>query len=395
MLRIVHFSIKRMAGGPFRLVQALRRHTDHQVRLIDLARWDDFPHDVVFAEEPELAVELAKQADIIHFHNYLDYDSREFWPIDFQQLRRQGTAFLRHFRSHPQIVARMMNAPVERVLSCPIPSVVIAQFQERFYPQAQVVPNNIPLDDDHYLPCDEPPEWDIAFSPTNESRAWANRWNTKGAPETVRLLKRVSRRTGCTAKILTGLPLREVLHSKRRAFLLLDELVTGSYHVSGLEGISMAKPTLAFLDDRTLRVLREVAGSDTQPFVNVRLADAERVVGHLLEHRQEAEQIGHAGRQWLEAHWSEQKVARRFEDIYDNLLKNPELVRRQANLRLDANPTRFHAITLPDLVHESHIRRFQGPFSRLTVGLRRLARSCVSEPIERKATCDRAVTRAQ
>ncbi|NLC59317.1 MAG: glycosyltransferase family 1 protein, partial [Armatimonadetes bacterium] len=136
--RVLHFSSTPLAGAPIRLVQALREHTDHEVRLVDLQRWGLYDHDLVFSEQPDEVVELAAKADIIHLHNYLDSHSTCFAPIDFERLRRRGTALVRQFHTHPEFVAQVMGVSPSAVLSCPLPSLVIAQSQERFYPQARV-----------------------------------------------------------------------------------------------------------------------------------------------------------------------------------------------------------------------------------------------------------------
>jgi hypothetical protein len=71
-MNIVVFSKTPLAGAPIRIVQALRRHTDFNVRLVDLKRWGIYDHDVVHSESPDAVVDLADKADIIHLFNYLD-----------------------------------------------------------------------------------------------------------------------------------------------------------------------------------------------------------------------------------------------------------------------------------------------------------------------------------
>lgn len=353
-LRIVHFSVTRMAGGPIRLVQALRKHTPHDVRLVDLRSWPEYPQDVVFERSPEEACQLATEADIIHFHNYLDMESTDFQPIDFRGLHSRGTGIIRQFRSEPGLIARRMKVPVERVRDCPLPAVVIAQFQERYYPRARVVRNNVPLDDPAYCYSGETPLHDLVFCPTNDAPANADRWNTKGCPETRAVLERLARGHDYKSLVISGQPLPAVLAAKRRGRIVLDELVTGSYHVSGLEGASLQKPTLAFLDQRCQAVLREVTGSENHPFVNVRLQEAENVLHYLLRHPDEASEIGVAARKWMEAFWSEAQVAESFAEIYRKLLDDPTRIRRQPALRLDGNPQKFFAVTLPNLTYEAH-----------------------------------------
>ena len=358
-IKVVHFSRTQLAGAPVRLVQALQRHTDCSVRLVDLKRWGIFDHDVVLAEDPHLAVELAEKADIIHLHNHLDLNSRCFAPIDFHSLKRRGKLFVRHFHSTPMLVAQVMGISVPEVLNDSIPSIVIAQYPERFYPKARVVPNIVPQDNPDYLPTPMPESFSIVFSPTWGGSAWSSRWDTKGAPEVLRLLSQVARRTGCVIRYVTGQPLKRVLEEKRNGSVVIDDLITGSYHLSGLEGLCLGRPVLGFLDARVQVVLREISESRTCPFVNVRLEDALEVLTHLSQHPADAAEVGQAGRQWIANHWTDRVLVRHFVDVYEKLMLDPATVTRQESLRLDNGPTRFHAVILPDLVYASRARSYR------------------------------------
>lgn len=364
-MRVVHFSRSPLAGAPIRLVDALRRHTGLDVRLVDSDRWSIFAHDVVFSEDPEEALALADQADVIHLHNYLDYGSDAFHPIDFEALRHQGKRFVRQFHSTPALVAREMGVDVSRVLSCPIPSLVIAQFQERYYPAARVVPNLIPQDAPDYLPDATGRGTGIVFCPTNRVGAWDERWNTKGYPEMKALLERVRTRTGCPIVCVEGCSHPQSMIAKRQAAVSVDELVTGSYHLSGLEALSVARPSLAFLDGRTERVLREVSGASECPFVNVQLEDACETIVHLLAHPDEAVEVGHAGRNWIERYWSEQQLIPMYLEAYEMLMDDPRRLTRQEALRIDSVGAAFFAIQVPDLVWRARAEQFKAPACRV------------------------------
>ena len=358
-MRVVHFSKTPLAGAPIRLVQALKSHTNYDVWLVDLERWGRYDHDVVHTENPARTLELVKAADIIHLHNYLGYQSGEFHPVDFDALRKEGKAFIRQFHSHPDLVAQAMQIEVSNLLSSAMPALVIAQFQERFYPNARVVPNIIPQDSITYSPGDEPISTDIFFSPTSTVSAWDDRWNTKGTPETLKLMKQVARKTGCTIKCMTNSTFQEAIAEKRRARVVIDDLITGSYHLSGLEGLSLGKPVFSFLDGRTLRVLREIAMTEVCPFINLRLEDSFDVFLHLIEHPEEAAAIGEAGRKWIERYWSDHILVQHFVDVYENLLVDPQLVVRQDSLRLKDTVDCFHAVILPDLAYLSRANHYQ------------------------------------
>ena len=364
VLNILHFSRTPLAGAPIRLVRALQKHTGYNAHLVDLKRWGMYDHDIVLSENPELVMELAEDADIIHLHNYLDYNSTDFFPINFHELHNEGKIFVRQFHSHPQLVAREMKISVKDLLDSPIPPLVIAQFQERYYPKARVVPNIIPQNDPLYKPSPEDPSESIFFSPSAKDSILTDRWNTKGAYETIKALNKVSKKTGCPLKIVSGKPLNQVLNGKRQAKIVVDELVTGSYHLSGLEGLSLGKPVFAYLDPRVDYVLREISGAKVSPFINIRLEDVFDVIVDLLHHPDTSYEIGKTSRKWIEQHWSDHELIKHYEDVYKKLLVDPTTITRQESLALLNPATSYRSVNIPDQIYSSRFKKYNGYFSR-------------------------------
>ena len=352
-LRVVHFSRTPLAGMPLRLARALARHAGVEARLVDASRFGLFGQDVVFDETPELALALAEAADVIHLHNYLGLASAAFAPIDFAALARRGAAVVRQFHSAPELVAGTMGIPVAELLADPLPAMVIAQYPERLYPNALVVPNFVPEDEPDYRPDDAPPAVDVFFSHTKTTGAFEDRWNTKGAPETRALLAALGATGGCSSDCVSDLPLAQALARKRRAKIVVDDLASGSYHLTGLEGLAMAKPTLSFLDGRCLELLAAFAGTSRCPFINVRLEDAGPVLRALLADPCAAADVGLAGRDWLLAHFSAKTRVAYYVEAYERLRRDPASVRRQPALSLDRPSSRFFAAALPEAVHQA------------------------------------------
>ncbi len=249
-----------------------------------------------------------------------------------------------------------MQISESKLLSCELPSLVIAQYPERFFPKSRVDPNIIPHSQGLYQPLNkltEKPVHDLFFSPTKSVGAFERRWDTKAAPETSEIMRKVSERTGCSFNVMTGRPLHEVLEAKRRSRIVIDDLVTGSYHLTGLEALAQGKPVLAYLDERCLRLLLYISGSDHCPFINVRLEDAEEVLLWLLDNPQECEDIGEAGQEWILRYWNEENMIRHFVDVYKQLLQDPSGVSRQDDFFLEKGSNAFHYFTLPDLIFQA------------------------------------------
>lgn len=369
---VLHFSVTPLAGMPIRLVQALNRHAGVTARLVDLKRFGLYDHDIVFEEDPDQALALARQADVIHLHNYLDYASTAFSPIDFAALARSGAAVIRQFHTEPAFVARKMGLTPEELLAQDIPCLAIAQHTERLYPKALVVPNFVPEDDPALAPATDAPDWDVFFGPTMYDSAWDDRWNTKGAPEMTRILDVLARDTGARVLRFTDkLSLQEALALKRRSRIVTDDMVTGTWHLTGLEGLAQAKPVLAFLDDRVLFLLRHFSGAPDHPFVNVRLEDAPGVLARLVRDPGLCREIGQRGRRWLFAHWTRERMIGHYKQAYELAVRDPVLVRRQPELAIDSPARRFFAVELPDQVYAARRDAFlrAGASTRPQAGL--------------------------
>ena len=320
---------------------------------MDASRFGLFGQDVVFDETPEVAVALAESADIIHLHNYLGLASTAFAPIDFAALARRGVAVVRQFHSTPALVAGTMGIPVAALLADPLPALVIAQYPERLYPRAMVVPNFVPEEEAPYQPADTPAAVDVFFSHTKTVGAFEDRWNTKGAPETIHLLDELARRHGITADVVTGVPLDEALARKRRARVVVDDLTSGSYHLTGLEGLAQGKPVLSYLDGRCLELLAAFAGTPHCPFLNVRLEDAGPVLTSLLADPEAVADLGREGREWLCRHFQAKTRVPYYVAVYERLLRDPTSVCRQPAFALDRPARRFFAAALPEAIHEA------------------------------------------
>lgn len=342
-MNIVHFSLTPLAGAPITLVKLLRRYTKFNVRLVNLKDSGNFEYDLIWSRQKNEVLREVQKADIIHLHNYLDLDSSQFRPIDFRSLMKKGKRIIKQFHSSPDVVSRRMMKAQDNIVVPEIPSLVIAQFQERYYPKSRVVPNPVDLAE----VIDDQTNG-IVYSPTNASSAYFDRWNTKAKPEILDMI----RRTGFKATVLTNQKHSKVIEAKQRAQIVVDELVTGSYHLSGLEGLMVGKPTLSYLDDRTRFVLSEVSGSNQCPFINVHFREAFVLIQRLMSDTELAKDIGYAGREWIETYWHPKDIIQRYIEVYNDLMEGKE-IKRQESLKVEGRRSIFFGIEIPNLIWEA------------------------------------------
>lgn len=288
-----------------------------------------FDGDLDWTRDRDEAMSCIESADILHLHHYFDLERNPF-GIDFSALRRRGKRLVRQFHSGPYHVAGGQPKKIREAIESPVPQLVVAQYQERYYPRARLVPNLVPLEDESYRPLAAAGHLEslrIFFAPSSASAAWEHReairrWETKGFPETVRMLDDVKRRSSSVvADIRHDMPHSECLRARQAADLSIDDLVTGSFHLSSLEGLAQGVPTLAFLDARTLAILEEMTGTSVHPWINCRLEDAADRLIALAEEPANRSELRRTARDWMVRYWNDRDLVRHFTDAYAYLLE--------------------------------------------------------------------------
>lgn len=357
-MRVVHLAITPAAGSPWNIVTALNSHTEVSARLIVLQPnaygSRRYPQDLLWEQNREECLEAIESADIIHFHQWFE---AEGWFGPEVAALCAKKASLRQFHSAPEHFVGHDAVARQHLLQDPMPQLVIAQFHERFYPRARIVPNLIPLQDP--LLSLEPHISEklcpsIAWSPTVRDSAWDQRWSTKGYPETLRLLEKISQNVPCEIDIIENAPFDECFRRRSRARLVVDEMVTGSYHLSGLEGLAQGKPVIGWLDDRVQVVLRRITGSDTIPWINVHIEDAEPVIRDLFADPDLCMEIGKESRKWMERYYNDRILVQHYVSAYHDLLENPELFFPK---QYENKVNHWRNIRFPDLIWNSKRQR--------------------------------------
>lgn len=322
-MKVVHLSLTPLAGSPIRIVNALNRRSDCAARLIDfnpnVYGSRTFPEDLDWRTDRDEALSLLTEADLVVAHHFFDFRDNPF-GVDFTRAVRPSCRFARQFHSQLDFICRCMNLPRNVILDDPYPKLVIPHYAERTFLDARIVPNIVPIDDEAYLPQNKENSRPVIFySATFKESAWTWRGDTKGYPEVTRLLKRL--RGKADLDIVYGVPFLECLRRKRCSDIVVEDIVTGSYHLTALEALSQGIPTLSYLDNRTQTTLRQLTGALTLPFVNVHYQEAEPVLRRLIEDSELRRQIGMLSRQWMEKYYTESLMiehhVRAYRDILD------------------------------------------------------------------------------
>lgn len=287
-----------------------------------------FETDLQWASDRDEIVELARSADVIHLHNYLDLDSRQFNPIDFRKLWDDGRPMVRHFHSTPFNVASLMRITEKSVIDCPIPKLVIPQYPARFFPTAKIVPNIILDEELAGINAPRNAILRIGYAPTRFNSGRMSRWDTKGYLETVKLLKTVVRKAAAgnihiQVDIIEQVSHAECLQRKSACHIVIDDLVTGSYHLNTLESLACGSVCLTYMDRATQQSVADVTGRSDFPALSIGLEDAEKVLLDLARNPQLVNAMGNHSRNWMNHYWAPKDMSLHFLDAYAHVRSHP------------------------------------------------------------------------
>ena len=353
---VIHIAITPLVGAPMRIVEALNQFTDYEARLITL--YPDFygkrthPGDLVWGRDRVLSLELLRKADIVHIHHYFDIEKNNPFQINFRKTVHKRCRFIRQFHSPPAVYNKKNP---DNVLNDKLPQLVIPNFHERLFVHARVVPNI--LYDEGMKPAAKGKCCKIVHATSlPNTPAWKSRWNTKGTPEISRILKTLSRKISFDYEIIAHTPFLECMQKKADADIIIDDLVTGSYHLNALEGLALGKATLSYVDQRADFVLRKLTGSDNLPFINVPLEHSASVLKELIENPDKVKKAGELGKEWFDTYYRAEKMIAHFAEAYDDLLVSEEHFRKKTKKIRET--LRYPAIDVSDAIRESRKKQY-------------------------------------
>ncbi len=384
---VVHVSRTPLAGSPIRIVRALNAHTDVRARSINLARdaygTRTFPEDLVWDDDRDEAATLIEQADIVHFHHWFDADSRDNpFAFDFGAAMKKDALRLMHWHSSPAFLAKMAGCAPRQLVEHDVPQLVVAQYHEPYYPNARPVPLIVeqpPAMDD--TPPTNPPT--VFFSPTRLNSAHSERWETKGKPEVMKVLTKLARSGSLRPRVVHQAPFDACQELMRQSDIVIDDVVTGSFHTTGLEGLAAGKSTLAFVDSRTQLVLAELTGSTDLPFVNVRLDELADVLRALCADRDLLEALGQHARDWMATHYREADMVAHYVDSYEELARTGTLTNPRYAEHARARAWLYQE--LPDLIWSSRKKNlYPGAVGRAVKRPLRMLRNLATDLRERE-----------
>ena len=311
-MKVLHLSDTTLSGAPYRLSQAYSKYSGHEARHIvwhPVIHTRVFPTDLIGSQMKK--TELKKWlewADVIHYHN-----------------RWQRQEIFQHLKIKPpkkpsviQIHSPRDSEDFSQEVESGIPLAVIAQYHVRQWPEKRfIVPNVVDIYDDLHSPVERPVRRIpiVSYAPSNAvCRGWDDKSYTVVAP----IAKRLSLNNEIIYQRILNMPHTECLKLKQMADIGIDEVSTGSYHMSSLEYLSMGVACIGRLDSECERVVKDLTGADWLPWL---MSDPQRFKVDLstMVRTRSYIDIGKRSREWMEKYWNPKDTCEYWTKVYESL----------------------------------------------------------------------------
>jgi hypothetical protein len=338
-LRIVSYATTPIAGVPGILARCIAATTAHQPRCVwatnSYGNGVAFDGDLEWQRRPDEAEAALADADVVIAHNG-KIEDRHRKLID-----RKPVVTVAHNYA--------WNVDVQFVEQG-LPGLVVGQYQATLpeFVNWAAVPNPIPLWEAAFSPEPKGDVVTIAYTPSgrHESYPEGHRlyWHGKGYETTMRVLDALARRYPIAVLAVGDRQMShaDALAAKRRAHIVIDECVTGSYHRNSLEGLACGAVVVngVGLLPAVTRMLLHCAGNTADvPFVHASRDTLERVLSGLIETGPAAlAETGRVNRAWLEANWDFADQWRRFWEPAIERATIPTALGRRVSIEIREHP---------------------------------------------------------
>jgi len=290
-MKLTIFSRTPLAAAPWELYRALKKYTTIDVNLINgTARYNDgriFPFHLLMTSPNGTAMRALQESDIWHVHNYL-------------------VPQLINIRRHQKVIAQFHSLPRlgnwQQLMAFADVSYTIRQPKQEKEYKLKGLPNII--DPDEYKPTRRRTPVKIAFAPS--TRLAIGHPGSKGYNEVKAILNSVAGKRDVNIVWIERRPYLENLQLKQQSHILIDDIVTGNWHRTSLEGMCFG-----------CAVLNKVTKS---PFVYATLDTLEERLLWLVDNSAVLNEFQERARLWMLQHWHATDQIKEYVHVYEEAL---------------------------------------------------------------------------
>ncbi|RLC98729.1 MAG: hypothetical protein DRI46_10785 [Chloroflexi bacterium] len=315
-MNILHLAETPLSGAAFRLMK-VQQECGENSRLIShrnkYSEWSRvvFEGDINISAgyDKDEVFKLFREADVLHFHNYLkDQFILRLHPELKRHLKTKTVVFQVH--SPPDSLKNLRSDLKD---PCVDIKAVLAQYHARFFPEAEVVPNAVPIWDELHIPIPRNNNKTlISYSPSNKN---LKGWNDKGYIPTTQAFRALT--SICDSETIMNKPHRECLKMRQRSDITIDEVMTGSYHMCSLEAMSQGVVPVCNIDPKCEDALSKFTRTTKHPMVKANSETLISVLTELINDRSRLVQRQSECRRFMEQYWNPERITQRFRELYN------------------------------------------------------------------------------
>lgn len=291
-MKVAIYSQTPMAAAPWELYKALKKYTLLEVNFInERNRYRDgriFPYHLLWKKDNGAARAALEKADLWHVHNY-------FPPYLLPFIKKQK--IMAQFHSLPRLgnwKELMLVANVSYTIAQPL--------QEKEY-KLPGLPNII--DPDEYRPIKRPGKIRIGFAPT--TKAPLGYPDSKAYMEVKQVLNFIATKKDVDISWIEGYPYEQNLEMKKKCHILIDDIATGNWHRTTLEGACFGCAVL----NRIQKI----------PFFFANPKTLEERLLWLIDNRGVLKDYQERMRLWVLQHWHAMDLIKQYTRRYREALK--------------------------------------------------------------------------
>lgn len=312
-MKVLHLSDTQLSGSPQRISALLSKYggieSRHYVWKSRIG-FREFPVDMCLENTRSVEIRrlIYEWADIIHYHNR--WKRQEIFSVLGEEPPKKPSVIQIHSPRDSEDFSGEIKSGIP--IACP------AQYHSRQWPMFRyLVPNVVDIYDPQYMrdkmPIHERPC--ISYAPSNTN---ARGWDDKSYGVVAPVLKRMRLRHEVIYDLIDKKPFSEVMAMKKRANIGIDEISTGSYHLSSLEYLSLGVPCFANIDALTEKAVKDVTGCSLLPWIIADKDCFETTLKKVVNWKTWLG-TGAISREWMEKYWNPGLLCKRYIDMYEDL----------------------------------------------------------------------------
>jgi len=320
-IQVLHVSPTPLVDAPRKISETLNHHSNYNSNCFI---FNDYPGSLkgkfstnvlIFNNSKELIMQLIKNADIIHIHNFLTQEQEN---IVFNNSKcNVHFVYQAHspLKEGPIFTTYAEDSKFNFQAKC-----VVAQYHPRLYPHYKIVPNIVLFTSSiNLIKDDEVPK--VLFSPAHTRTG--GRWNDKTIKELDTVLSALESLGLIEVKVASGYTPYELFQIRKQCHITIDEIVTGSYHQISLEGLCAGNVVINNSDIFSDLMLKAIIKKDIDiPFFKVNKYNVSEKFYQLLTDKVLIRKIQQESHAFYNNYLLPKRLIKHYIEMYDEVINN-------------------------------------------------------------------------